>query len=81
MKTSGKESDTTPTALQSTSIEAARPKLIIGGSIIIVLIIILLEVYAPRERTNTSGAESQTDTTIIPAAIEPSVDALADESP
>ena len=81
MENSPKQTDTTPTALQSTSVAITRPKLIIGGAFILVLIVILLEIYAPRSKTDTQDMEFQQDTTTIPATSESSADGITDQNP
>lgn len=79
MATNEKTTDTTPTALQSTSIAVTRPKWIIGGAVIIVLIVILLEIYAPRSKTAAPDKDIQQDSATNPVAIEPLEGGVADE--
>lgn len=76
-----KESETTPTALQSTNVAVTRPKWIIGGAVVIALIVILLEIYAPRSKTPTADGDMQQDPATIPASTEPSEDGMDDHNP
>jgi hypothetical protein len=81
MDNSGKDTDTTATALQSTSVAATRPKLIIGSTFVMVVIVILLEIYAPRQKADVPGVSIQKDTSTMPAEIESSGNDMADENP
>ena len=81
MESNGKDTNTTPTALQSASVSATRPKLIIGGGFIIVLIVILMEIYAPRQKTDAPEASAQMETSTVPAEIEYPGDRVVDENP
>jgi hypothetical protein len=72
---------TKPTALQTTSVAATRPKLIIGTSFIIVLIVILLEIYAPREKNEPPDSGIQANTPALPAATEPSDNDATSKNP
>jgi hypothetical protein len=70
MASDDKDNGTAPTALQTTTVAATKPKLIIGGSFVLLIIVILLEIYAPRDKKGSSEPTVQSNAYSAPALIK-----------